>query len=497
MAWVPFGCPSSPAPRYGPRAPGRKGREEKRILGLSGSIGMRWLPTLRSSSLSRPIDRDISRLLSSIRGNGGLWIICLGVCLRLIVYARNHDLCLDEASLWGNIAGKPIHEFSTALSADQLAPLGFLIAERAVVSLLGRSLLVGRLIPFLCGLGALILFLPLAEKILPRRAALVAVALFALSDDLVFYSSELKPYSLDLAVAVALALATLHAIGRPVSGWFGWGMAIGAIASPWFSFPAVFIVSGCGMALILSSLISGRLRDAALWCSVGVAWALSWLAAYKSTLAILSPYTSMYMFWDFAFMPVWPLPMSVERTYQTAGILLEVFVNPLNMVHRDWAGVLLPLLVLLVGTASLARRSWRTWIILVVPVFLAVFASSIRRYPFHGRLILELVPAFYLVIALGAERLRDDTSGLSRLGAKVLLIALLAYPCLAGVCQVALRPGRPHNQHGDLHNNLFLYYDPRLPIPSLELFRTGLSGETKLGSPLEHRDVHARSAVHR
>ena len=95
----------------------------------------------------------------------------------------------------------------------------------------------------------------------------------------------MKQYSLDVAVAVALGLATLHAIGRPVSARIGWAMALGAIASPWFSFPAVFIVAGCGMALILTSLVSGRLRDAAVWCAIGAAWAVSFVAAYNASLA--------------------------------------------------------------------------------------------------------------------------------------------------------------------------------------------------------------------
>ncbi len=83
--------------------------------------------------------------------------------------------------------------------------------------------------------------------------------------------------------------------------------------------------------------------------------------------------------------------------YKTVGILLEVFVNPLNMVHPRWAGVLLPLMVFLIGTASLRGDRWPAWIVFVVPILLAMIASSIQRYPFHGRLVLELVPAFYLL----------------------------------------------------------------------------------------------------
>jgi hypothetical protein len=417
---------------------------------------MAWLSTVGSFVFSRSIDRDISWGWQWVKDHAGLLIVLLGVCLRLLVYAKNHDLCFDEQTLWGNIAGLPANEFSSRLTGDQLAPFGFLIAERAIVGLLGATRSVGRLIPLVCGLIALALFLPMALKVVSRRAALIALTLFALSDDVIYFSCEVKQYSLDLAVAMVLSLATLHAITGPVSRRVAWALAFTAIASPWLSFPAVFIVSGCGLALILSSLFAGRPRDAAFWGAVGAVWAASFIAAYNASLGLLSANTSMYVFWDFAFLPVWPLPMSVQRTYKTIGILLDVFVNPLNMVHPLWVGVLLPLMTMLIGTLLLARQSWRAWLIFVVPILLSMFASSIHRYPFHGRLILELVPAFFLLMAIGADRLGNATAGLGKLGYTVLLVLLMGHPCVTGVNHVVFRLARDFSPHGDLRRTVFI-----------------------------------------
>jgi hypothetical protein len=100
------------------------------------------------------------------------------------------------------------------------------------------------------------------------------------------------------------------------------------------------------------------------------------------------------------------------------------------------------------------------------PILLAILASSLRRYPFHGRLILELVPAFYILIALGAERLGVARAGSGRLAYKVLLVVLMGYPCLMGASQIAFKFARDFNQHGDLHRNLFLHDDdPSPPVP--------------------------------
>jgi hypothetical protein len=422
---------------------------------------MSWLSTVGSFVFSRSIDRDLSRSWQWVKDHAGALIVVLGACVRLLLYVKNHDLCFDERTLWGNIVGMPANEFSSGLTGDQLAPFPFVIAERAIVGLLGERRAVGRIIPLACGLLALALYLPLALKVVSRRAALIALALFAFSDDLIYFSCEVKQYSLDLVIAIVLSLATLHVITGPVSRRIAWAMALTAIASPWFSFPAVFIVSGCGLAIILSSLIAGRLREAAFWCAIGAVWAASFGAAYNASLGMLSADTSMYVFWDFAFLPIWPLPMSVYRTQKTLGILLDVFVSPLNMVYPPWVGVLLPLMTFFIGVVSLARRSWRAWVVFVVPILLAMIASAIRRYPFHGRLILELVPAFYLLIALGADRLGDATGGIGKLGYKVLLVLLLGYPCFFSVNQVVFRFARDFSPHGDLRRTIFIrYWEP-------------------------------------
>ena len=81
---------------------------------------------------------------------------------------------------------------------------------------------------------------------LPRRAALVALALFAFSDDLIYYSSEMKPYSVDLAVGLAISLAALDALGKPATTRSAVWLATLVAAAPWWSFASAFVVAGCG-----------------------------------------------------------------------------------------------------------------------------------------------------------------------------------------------------------------------------------------------------------
>ena len=212
------------------------------------------------------------------------------------------------------------------------------------------------------------------------------------------------------------------------------------------------MIAGCGATLILTALISARPRDTAVWSAVGLAWLASFVLSYRTSTAPLSPYTTMYLFWDFAFLPVWPLPIDRARLDATLGILLEIFVTPLNLVAPfwPWLGVIIPVGLLLLGVWSLARRSSREWAVLVLPIALAILASALRRYPLHGRLILELVPAFFVLIAEGAEILRSCEKGRTRPGFVVVMILLFAYPCFAALTNAASVRERDFNRHGDI-----------------------------------------------
>jgi hypothetical protein len=186
-------------------------------------------------------------------------------------------------------------------------------------------------------------------------------------------------------------------------------------------------------------------------------WLANFLVSFQRSRALLSPYTTMYLFWDFAFLPIRP-PLSPDNLRKAGRILLEVFVNPLNLVAPFWprVTVLVPMVLLALGGSSWLRRSWRTGLLLVLPIALAGLASSLKQYPLHGRLILELVPALFLLIAEGTEWLGRSTTSRSMLLYKAVLVLVLAYPCLSAAYHaLEVRP-RPFNSHGDLHENVFI-----------------------------------------
>ena len=278
----------------------------------------------------------------------------------------------------------------------------------------------------------------------------------------------MKPYSLDVALGVAITLVAASAIGPTPSAHARLDGRPRRLRS-WFSFASAFIVAGCGTVLLIDSLVARRFRVAGCMVLIGVAWLANFLVSYRASRAMLSPYTTMYVFWDFAFLPL-TLPPTRDGLFKAAGLLLEVFVNPLNLLAPPGSrlGFLVPLSLLLIGCCSLAQRAGKTFLLLTVPIALAVVASVTRHYPFHGRLILELVPALFLLIAEGTDRATARFPSRSRIAPRTIVAALLVFPCWYACNDVWALQSREFNPHGDLHRNVFI----DLPI-----------GEPRLGPP--------------
>jgi hypothetical protein len=90
-------------------------------------------------------------------------------------------------------------------------------------------------------------------------------------------------------------------------------------------------------------------------------------------------------------------------------------------------------------------------------VLFALAASGLRQYPFHGRLLLYLVPSFLLPLAEGIVAIGRRTTWLATLA----LASLLIYGEAAEIAwHRAIQPRfRTFDTHGDLKNDLLDYLE--------------------------------------
>ena len=203
-----------------------------------------------------------------------------------------------------------------------------------------------------------------------------AVALMALSDELIYFSSELKPYSVDVAAAVAaLVLAGVFEGATSASTARLILAGLAAAALPWFSFPSAFVLAGVGLAGWAHALARGDRRSWAAWTAAGMLCAASVFGVYRVGQEQLGHKADMWAFWDFAF-PPWP-PGSAWDASWPIRRGLYFFVNPLNFDGP--LGVRLSPLpawtAFAVGWVAMARRAPWSCAAVTLPAVLALLAA--------------------------------------------------------------------------------------------------------------------------
>jgi len=324
-------------------------------------------------------------------------LICFGIILRTAQYIFNRSLWVDEAMLALNIIDTPFSEILKPLKYNQGAPIGFLAIETLIVQLLGATEYALRLFPFVCGVISLLLFVKVGKHFVESNSVIVALALFAISYKLIFYSSEVKQYSSDVAIALLLyaAMVSIHTVGLNLARVFALGI-IGAVAL-WFSHPATFILAGIGVSLAVCLIYKKDLSQVLLLTIAGVLWTGSFAVLYFVSLRNLSENAELLNFWRKSFMPLPPRSLADLQWFDDSFI--GIFRDTLGLFPASIAAVLL-----LIGCISMAVEKTEKFLLLASPIVITMMASGLHVYPFSGRLLLFAVPSMYFWIGDGVVR---------------------------------------------------------------------------------------------
>lgn len=336
------------------------------------------------------------------------FLVGLGVLARLVRYLSNRSLWRDEAALALNIVDRSFAELLTPLDYDQVAPLGFLWLARAAVALFGTSEYALRLVPLLAGLGSLVLFHRFVREFLGRGEAAVALALFGLSEPLIFYASEVKQYSSDVFVCLLVLWPGARILCRGASPARLGALAAAGLLGVWFSIPAVYTCGAVGGTLILQALLEKRWLQALLFVLISAGWLGSFAGQYFPFLKGAQANSYLAESWDTFMAPAPSFGSAALRWYRENAFAL--FNDPLGFPSVEIAA-----LVFLAGAVVGLQRQRLLPLLLIGPVGLALVASMLgfmpfptsaeyhlseRYYPFYGRLLLFLAPP--LIAAMGA-----------------------------------------------------------------------------------------------
>src|SRR5579864_6081608 len=144
------------------------------------------------------------------------WLLALlGIAIRLEQYFYNRSLWMDEAMVGLNLIRRSFGQLTKPLEFHVTEPILWLFTSKLCNVLFGGRELALRLPQIAMGAISVVLVLALAKRLLCPAAVCIAVGWFSLSRALIYYSSELKPYGSDPAVAALLWVTALWVLSKP------------------------------------------------------------------------------------------------------------------------------------------------------------------------------------------------------------------------------------------------------------------------------------------
>lgn len=394
---------------------------------LSGLLflGYQWLVKSRPSAFT--FDRTTLALWSAV---------ALGFVFRVRALLEQRSLWLDETFIAANLRDRGLFELiSEPLDYGQSGPPGFLILTWLSFSILGASEVALRLTPFLFGIATLVVAKSAAQHLFRQLwAKLTFVGTIAFSPVLVYYSAELKQYSID-AFAAVLAIWMLSRWSSQQKPWlFG---LLGAVLVQ-FSLASVFTLTALGVSILVRYITQvgiargfAQLVKKHLW--VFVLWIAGGLVHGGYLLTAGTDTEAMRNWW----VRVGGFPPR-EETVVLGNWLIDSFqkVMWLGFGHHSVASIdssgpelLTAALLVIFSIGLLTSTVGRIFSISLTgsTLVLALF----QLYPFYvGRLNLFLVPVLALIFAGLVDRNFGKRSGrlrlwpLNRLVAGVIMIPL-------------------------------------------------------------------------
>jgi hypothetical protein len=382
-------------------------------------------PSSPSKLVARP--SAVGRRARPLRRSGIALVgalIAIGIALRLTYYLLDPALSSDEAALALNLVNRSYSGIFGQLDFQQAAPVGFLVLQKLAIAAFGPSPYALRLLPLTAGITGLILFYPVAKRFAGERAAVLALALFSISDPLMTYAGTNKQYSVDVAVTLVL-YAIVLALPKHVGAREALILTVSGTIALWLSHAAAFVLAAVAMVLLVEAVKARRPAEfGRISAAVGV-WLGSLVVTYVLTHASIAQIQrsiggSQPTLLGDSSQPGQP---GLLQTY--GGMARFLFGIPTLGHGIRTAIALVAIALAAAGLLALSRQGARGLALLLVPGALAFVAAGLDKYVLAPRTFLFLIPALVMLAARGVLYLTaTKTRPATALGVAALAILL-------------------------------------------------------------------------
>lgn len=340
------------------------------------------------------------KISKNISANSALWtylaimVLALGVLARIYCYVWHKDLWLDEAMLAFSMYGISFKElFFAPLPFTQAAPVGVLLVSKVLGVAFGYSEWVLYFLPFVCGLGTLILAYMIGKRLFSPFGCFVFILLAVGNMGLLHYTTEFKQYGIEAFCSFLMIYiyiySRLEQRSKPLY------LSLSIIACSLFAYTALFL----GTALYLALLIQHR-REILRFLREHFLYFLllgGFVALYYLLYIRYQRVDGFYTYWQSFFLPhsLSAYPAFIKDTL--LGVLegFTPFIKP--------QAVPVYILMGLLGLAIAYKQARFIFTLCICALLVWVALSLCRIYPFGhsgvigGRLSLYMTPVFNLL----------------------------------------------------------------------------------------------------
>jgi len=307
-------------------------------------------------------------------------LIAIGVITRIIIYAKCRTLTSDEIGLAENIILKNWLELlTTPLINLQSAPVLYLIAVKAICSVLGYSEFSLRIFSVFPFIGLLICETILLKRILKLDNIKIApiLAITAVLPSYIYFSNEVKPYMGDaFFVVLAILLYSFYTQNKITLT----KLTIFYLVILGFCSPSIFFIGGI-LAMEFFAAVLGKNKKQIFQISI-------------SGISIIVVFCLYYYWWlssaSEAMSVAWAHDL---KDYGIMRKIIAIF-NPYLIVDSSCVWFLVPFA--LSGIYSLIKQKNKIAYSVVFSMFFVFLASSIGKWPPAGRLW-QFLPAIVFI----------------------------------------------------------------------------------------------------
>jgi hypothetical protein len=325
--------------------------------------------------------------------------ITVGLVTVIIQFWLNRSLWLDESMIAINILQKDAFELLYPLDYNQVAPIFFLEIEKFFSDLIPNTEYGLRIFPLICYVLSIFFYskiLIILFKINGNKYVFFGLTFFLFNTMLIYYSSEVKQYIVD--VFCVLTLYYFYLKNYKNSNNKNYFIVTSGTISIFLSNVTPIFLFSIGLCM-LCDLITKKEKKIYPIVIVYAFWLTTFIFFYYYFIYDHPTKDAMILFWQgsSAFLPNNPM----NKEFYIFLIFKSKMIFFTLLPYGYLGFVFLPLLYIFGIKKLLNSKNYIILILTGLPLFIHLILSSFKLYPFSQRLLLYNIPLLLIIITYG------------------------------------------------------------------------------------------------